>query len=162
MSGPVEVIFRDARDDDGPELIDLIGRVFAEYPGCVMDVDGELPELRAIATHFRKKDGRFWVAERGGRVIACVGLSPQPSGGVELHKLYVRKDSRRQGIGGSLCQLVEATAKELGAAYVELWSDTRFTTAHQVYEKRGYVRGPTTRALHDKSNTVEYHYRKEL
>ena len=37
---------RDARDDDEPGLIALIAGVFAEYPGCVMDVDGELPELR--------------------------------------------------------------------------------------------------------------------
>lgn len=157
-----ELTLRDARDEDGPELIDLIGGVFAEYPGCVMDVDGELPELRAIASHFRKKSGSFWVAERGGQVIACVGLSPRPNRGVELHKLYVRRECRRQGIGGRLCQLVESSAKERGASHVELWSDTRFETAHQVYEKRGYVRGPTTRALHDKSDTVEYYYRKEL
>jgi len=157
-----QVIFRDARDEDGPELIDLIGGVFAEYPGCVMDVDGELPELRVIASYFRKKGGRFWVAERSVKVIACVGLSPRPHRGVELHKLYVRRECRRQGIGGRLCDMVESSARERGASHVELWSDTRFETAHQVYEKRGYVRGPTTRALHDKSDTVEYYYRKEL
>jgi putative acetyltransferase len=157
-----EVIFRDSRDDDAQGLIALIGGVFAEYPGCVLDVDGELPELRAIASYFREKGGRFWVAERGGEVIACVGLSPRPDRGVELHKLYVRRDSRRQGMGSRLCQLVESTAQERGASHVELWTDTRFQTAHLVYQKRGYLRGSTVRELHDKSATVEYYYRKDL
>jgi putative acetyltransferase len=121
-----------------------------------------LPELRAIASYFREKGGRFWVAERGGEVIACVGLSPRPDRGVELHKLYVRRDSRRQGMGSRLCQLVESTAQERGASHVELWTDTRFQTAHLVYQKRGYLRGSTVRELHDKSATVEYYYRKDL
>ncbi len=157
-----DVVFRDARDEDAQGLISLIGGVFAEYPGCVLDVDGELPELRVIATHFRSKGGRFWVAQRRGEVIGCIGLSPRPNRGIELHKLYVRKDVRRQGIGTRLCEFVESSAKERGASHLELWTDTRFETAHQVYEKRGYVRGPSTRELHDKSATVEYYYRKDL
>jgi putative acetyltransferase len=48
------------------------------------------------------------------------------------------------------------------ASAIELWSDTRFLDAHRLYEKRGYVRGPKTRELHDKSKSVEYYYRKAL
>ena len=48
---------RPARDSDSAGVIALIGRVFAEYPGCVLDVEAEEPELRAPATHF----DRFWV-----------------------------------------------------------------------------------------------------
>ncbi len=95
-------------------------------------------------------------------MIGCIGLSPRPNRGIELHKLYVRKDVRRQGVGTRLCELVESNAKERGASHLELWTDTRFETAHRVYEKRGYVRGPSTRELHDKSATVEYYYRKDL
>jgi putative acetyltransferase len=157
-----EVLFRDAVDGDTDALISLIGGVFDEYPGCVMDVDGEMPELRRIASHFRAQDGRFWVAERRGAVVGCVGFAPLGNGGVQLHKLYVRADARQQGIGGALCDLVEWSARERGATHVELWSDTRFQTAHGVYERRGYERDPKTRELHDKSFTVEYFFRRPL
>lgn len=157
-----DIAFRDALDSDSDALIGLIGGVFDEYPGCVTDVDGEMPELRAIATHFRALAGRFRVVVRGGEVIGCVGFAPLSNGGFQLHKLYVRADCRRRGIGSALCDFVEQSAAERGATHVELWSDTRFETAHRVYEQRGYRRGPRTRELHDKSNTVEYFFRKEL
>ena len=154
---------RDATDADAAGLIELIGGVFAEYPGCVLDVDGELPELRAIATHFARLGGRFWVAEIDGQIVGCIGLSPATApGGIELRKLYVRKDARRSGLGGTLCGLVEPEARRRGAAFVHLSSDTPFDKAHRLYERRGYVRGPSTRDLHDKSDSVEYHYELAL
>jgi putative acetyltransferase len=45
-------ILRAARDDDSSGVIALVGRVFAEYPGCLLDVDAEEPELRAPASSF--------------------------------------------------------------------------------------------------------------
>jgi predicted N-acetyltransferase YhbS len=138
--------------------------VFAEYPGCVLDVDGEMPELRAIATHFRRAGGRMWVAD-GGRVVGCVGFTPARSGGeegVELRKLYIERALRGSGLGDRLCGLVEAEARRRGAAFVELWSDTRFLRAHRFYERRGYVRGEATRELHDLSGSVELYFRRRL
>lgn len=153
-----EVYVREGRDDDEAGLIALLGGVFAEYPGCVLDVDGEMPELRAIATTFARAGGRFWVAELGGRIAGSIGFTPTPSGAIELRKLYVDRSARRRGLGGRLCDRVEAEARARGAKRVELWSDTRFLDAHRQYERRGYVRGPTTRELHDKSATVEYFF----
>lgn len=154
---------REGRDADGPALIELIGGVFAEYPGCVLDVDGELPELRSIATSFAGWRGRFWVVTLGGRVVACIGLTPasQPEG-IELRKLYVHASARRRGLGGRLVALVEGEAKRRGARFIDMWSDTRFADAHRLYDKLGYRRGPSTRELHDKSDTVEFYFRKEL
>src|SRR5262245_25285190 len=103
---PADIHVRDARDDDAEGLIALIGGCFSEYPGCLLDVDGELPELRAIATAFREWGGRFWVAERGGRVVGCVGFSPgKKDGYAELKKLYVEKPAREAGLGDTLCRM---------------------------------------------------------
>jgi putative acetyltransferase len=153
---------RPARDDDGDGLIELIGACWAEYPGTVMDVDGELPHLRAIASAYRAWGGSVWVAEAGGRVLGSVALVPAGEDAVELRMLYVSPDARRGGLGGRLLGLVEAEARRLGAGRVELWSDTRFTTAHRFYERRGYERGPATRELHDLSASVEYFYARSL
>ncbi len=154
---------RDARDDDADGLIALLAGVFAEYPGCVMDVDGELPELRRIASYFREHAGEFWVAEQNGQVVGCIGYTPAcDASGIELKKLYVHASARKYGLGGRLVERVEDRARERGASFIDLWSDTRFVTAHAFYERRGWERGPNTRALHDKSDTVEYYFRKPL
>jgi putative acetyltransferase len=152
---------RDALDSDSERLIRLIGEVFAEYPGCVMDVDGEMPHLRRPASAFAGWGGRFWVAEQDGQVVACVGLAAH-DGTAELKHLYVAATSRRRGLGGRLCELVEAEARRRGLGRIDLWSDTRFLDAHRLYESRGYVRGPWTRDLHDLSRSVEYLYSKSL
>jgi putative acetyltransferase len=57
---------------------------------------------------------------------------------------------------------VEHEARRTGARMVELWSDTRFTAAHRLYERLGYIRLPETRSLSDLSQTTEFHYRKQL
>jgi hypothetical protein len=48
---------RPGRDADAEGFIALIGACWAAYPGCVLDVDGEVPELRALATHFAGQGG---------------------------------------------------------------------------------------------------------
>ena len=148
---------RPARDSDSDALIALITAVFGEYPGCVMDVDREEPELRAPATLFE----RCWVAEDEGAVVGCIALKTCADH-VELKKLYVGQRARRQGLGRRLIELVEDAAREAGLPRIELWSDTRFTAAHAVYEKLGYEPSGQTRDLHDLSHTTEFHYSKVL
>lgn len=156
------VSVRSARDDDADDLIALIGGCFAEYPGCILDVDGEIPELRGIASYAERRGGAFWSVERNSVVVACVGAMPAAEDGIELVKLYVRADQRGNGLGRRLIGQVETFAQGQGARHIELWTDTRFTTAHRAYEACGYVKQAATRALNDKSNSVEYSYRKTL
>jgi putative acetyltransferase len=154
---------RDGRDDDAWDLVGLVAGCWSEYPGCILDVHGEEPELLAIASAYKRKGGRFWVAEGEGRVIASIGFAPAPTeGGVILQKLYVARSARRQGLGHRLVDVVEAEAADRGSARVELWTDTRFEPAHRLYERLGYVRNGSTRELGDLSHSVEYHYLKVL
>ncbi len=154
------ISIRAGRDDDAVQLIDLIGTIFAEY-GCVLDVDGELPELGTIASAFEKLGGEFWVAESESGIVGCIGYTPVADG-VEIRKLYVKQTQRRAGLGDLLYQRVVAAARRRQVTFLDLWSDTRFVEAHRFYEKRGFVRGENSRELHDISNTVEYYYRKSL
>jgi putative acetyltransferase len=160
------LLTRAARDDDAAGLIELIGSTYAEYPGCVLDVDGEEPDLRAIASAYATKGGSFWVSidEASGALVGCVGwlpsAAPEMSGWVELRKLYVARTHRRRGLASALCARVEAAARERGAAGVELWSDTRFLDAHRFYANRGYRQQPGSRQLFDLSRSSEYHFEK--
>jgi predicted GNAT family N-acyltransferase len=161
MRKPLPML-REVSDADSAALIALIGGVWAEYPGCVLDVDGEEPWLRAPASAYAAADGRMWVAESGGDVVACCGIKPAGPGAAELKSLYVCGTARRQGLGELLTEQVEDEARRRGVQRVEMWSDTRFADAHRLYERLGYQRRPQTRELHDLSHSVEYGFCKVL
>lgn len=169
---------RAAEDRDSAGVIDLIARVFDEYPGCVLDVDLEEPELRAPRSSF----DRFWVLEtrasgtHRGAIVGCVGLGlPKPAALpdsaalhhddgklAELKKLYLDRAWRGRRLGAQLVAVVEDEARAAGAAVLELWTDTRFVTAHAVYERLGYRRSGAERELRDLSHTTEFHFTKRL
>lgn len=153
---------REAVDDDAEALFDLVGSVFSEYPGCVLDPDGVDRDLRAVRSWLARRGGRLWVVDDGdGGLAACVGYAPTDVAGlraVELKRLYVARRRRRRGLGGALLERVGAVAATVGAPVVELWSDTRFEDAHRRYASAGYVRQDETRDLHDPSATTEYRY----
>ncbi len=154
---------RAGRDDDWWELVALIGACWAEYPGCIMDVHGECPELLAPARSYAAIGGAFWVAtDAAGLVVASVAVRPLPDGVVDLERLYVAPRARRQGLAGRLVEQVEAWGGEREADRVELWSDSRFVDAHGLYRKQGYAASGRTRSLHDRSQTVEHHFARAL
>lgn len=159
---PTEPALRPVRDDDSVALIELIGRCWSEYPGVILDVDGEEPWLRAPASAYAGWGARMWVATGGGVVVACVGAKPHGPQVVELKSLYVAATARRHGLGARLTGLVEDEARSGGAARVELWSDSRFFDAHRLYTRLGYRRTGRTRELGDLSDTTEYHFARTL
>jgi putative acetyltransferase len=151
---------RVARDSDAAGIIALIGGAYAEYAGCVLDVESEEPDLLAIATAYARRGGNFWVAVNSNEVVGCIGWAPRQQGWIELKKLYVSAAHRRQGIATQLLALVEAAASEHRVTALELWSDTRFLEGHHFYRANGFVQQPETRELFDLSETTEYRFVK--
>jgi GNAT superfamily N-acetyltransferase len=160
---PSEPVIRPAEDRDAQDLFGLLSLCFAEYPGCFVDPHGDLPDLRQPGASFARAGGSFWVAEdERGRACACVAIDfPHPRT-AELHRLYVRPDRRRRGLGEALVRLVEGEARRRRAQRIFFWSDTRFTDAHRLYRRLGYSGGEVTRNLGDISNSVEYRFEKGL
>jgi GNAT superfamily N-acetyltransferase len=154
---------RPARDEDAEGFIALVGACWSEFPGCVLDVDGEVPELRALATYFASAGGAFWTAERDGRIVGMVGTRPLGNDrAFEICKVYVDRAERGTGLAHRLLDTAEAHALAHGADRLVLWTDTRFEAAHRFYEKRGYVRSGSIRILDDLSKSLEFRYAKPL
>jgi GNAT superfamily N-acetyltransferase len=149
---------RPGHDADADGIINLIGACWFEYPDIVMDVDGEMPELRALATYYQGKGGALWVAEAAGRIVGMIAARPQGDGIWEICRVYVLPTLHGAGLGHHLLDIAETHARSAGATRLELWSDTRFRRAHRFYEKRGYRQAGPTRALNDLSDSVEFHY----
>ncbi len=176
---------RPGEDADAEQLIALIGACWALYPGIRMDVDGEMPELRALASYYAGAGGALWVAEadgavigmaatrpkdtppplkgRGSRLLARVPVAPPDAGPAwEICRVYVHPSQHGTGLAHRLLDTAEAYAIAAGAARLVLWSDTRFDRAHRFYEKRSYVRAGPIRVLHDISNSLEFAYAKPV
>ena len=154
-------MIRPGRDSDAEGFIALIGACWAEFPGCILDVDGEVPELRALATHFAEAGGALWAAERDGRVIGMIGVRPlREDAAWEICRMYLGADARGSGLAGRLLDAAEAHARTAGTERLVLWTDTRFARAHGFYEKRGYVRQGAIRILDDRSKSLEFRYAK--
>lgn len=152
---------RAGRDADAEGFVALIGACWAEYPGCILDVDAELPELRALATWFRDQGGMLWAAEREGRVVGMVGTRPlKEDAAWEICRMYVDAAARGEGLAATLLGAAERHARAAGAGRLVLWTDTRFTRAHGFYEKHGYVRQGSIRILDDISHSLEFRYAK--
>ncbi len=152
---------RPGQDADADGIIRLIGDCWAEYPGCVLDVDGELPELRALASFFSAAGGALWVAADETDIHGMVAVRPGPDAASwEICRLYVAQAARGAGLAHTLLDLAESHARAAGAPTFVLWTDTRFLRAHGFYEKRGYVRQGPIRVLDDISRSLEFAYAK--
>jgi GNAT superfamily N-acetyltransferase len=153
---------RRGTDADADGFIRLIGNAWAEYPNCILDVDAEVPELRALATHFEKVGGALWAAESEGELVGMVATRPlrDDDRAWEIGRMYVAKSARGSGLAHALLDGAERHAVEHGARRMILWTDTRFEAAHRFYEKRGYVRAGSIRILDDLSKSLEFRYAK--
>ena len=161
MSLSPDVDIREAHDGDGEAVAGLIRGVFAEYKDDgVFFVPEEFPELKSIATYFRNRNGRLWLAHEQNRLIGCFGIVVAPErDGAELLKVYLHKDSRGRGVAKRLFDRALNFARDRGIDAITLWTDTRFQDGHRFYERLGFVRVPGVRAVHDASRTLEFGYR---
>lgn len=150
---------RPGRDEDAAGFIALIETCWADYPGCILDVDLEAPELRALASYYRARGGMLWIA---GEADGMVATAPLEAGAWEICRVYVHPRLHGTGLGRQLLNVAERHAIGAGATELVLWTDTRFRRAHRFYENASYVRDGPVRALHDIANTIEYRYAKPV
>lgn len=127
-----------------------------------MDVDGEMPELRALDTYYVGHGGALWVAEAAGRIVGMIATKPLDASAWEVCRVYVDPLLHGSGLAHRLLDTAESHAIGRGARRLALWSDTRFDRAHRFYEKRSYVRSGSVRVLHDISNSLEFGYAKPV
>ncbi len=138
---------------DVPEILALIGQVYAEY-GCVLDTDDVDKHLLDPGPYFRARGGEFWVLEHHGEIKATVAVQLYHDEG-ELKALYVHSSLRRQGWGRQLSELAIDYTRQAGKPRMILWSDTRFLEAHRLYQAMGF-KPCGQRELHDINNTTEH------
>lgn len=81
---------------------------------------------------------RFWVAERDGRVLGCVGLTRQAERTGRLRLLFVEPEARGLGLGRRLIAHCLGFARTAGYAEVVLWTVDVLTAARRLYAEAGF------------------------
>lgn len=153
------LLLRTATLSDTVGIVKLVGEVYAEY-GLILDTENDEPHLLHVAEFFRARDGEFWVVDDDHIIKATVGVFLNGAA-AELKTLYVHPSLRRQGWGQRLVELVMNYSRQAGKRGIQLWSDTRFTTAHRLYRNMGFTECGT-RQIHDSNMSEEYCFEKQL
>jgi GNAT superfamily N-acetyltransferase len=115
LDAPLSAAIRAGRDSDAAGFIALIGACWGEYPGCVLDVDNEAPELRALASHVEGRGGALWTAEVSGAVVGMVATVPLLHDQAwEISRMYVAPSHRGTGLASELLRTAERHARGPG------------------------------------------------
>lgn len=85
--------------------------------------------------------GRFWLAiDDNDRVVGCIGYNRYSNDTAKLHRLYVKYNLKRQGIGSELLKTAEQYIKTAGYKYcVVHLGGKEYYESRQFYPKHGYA-----------------------
>lgn len=136
------VAIRRAVAQDVTAIVDLL----ADDP---LGAQRERPGDPVYATAFEEIDADprqvLVVADAAGEVVGTLqltfipGLSRLGSTRALIEAVRVRSDQRGSGLGGRLIEWAIGTAREQGAAMVQLTTDASRVDAHRFYERLGFV-----------------------
>jgi len=136
-------IIRQIEKEDNASLSILIKNVFREFhidkPGTVY-TDPTTDKLYEL---FQEPGATYWVVEDNKQIVGGCGIYPTPglpTNCVELVKFYLLKSYRGKGIGKSLLELTDKSAKKLGYTQLYLESFPELESAVSMYEKAGFNR----------------------
>jgi putative acetyltransferase len=131
---------RTASNEDGAAVRALVFAVLAEY-GLRADPAGTDADIADIEANYIVRGGCFEVVENDeGALIGCAGMYPseQRRGAIELRKMYLKKETRGQGIGKQLMERAIAFARRRGFKHLELETSSKLIEAIGLYKKYGF------------------------
>ena len=106
---------------------------------------GRVPSLNEdlldVQAHYFSSGNKFWLAiDDNDRVIGCIGYNRFSEDSAKLHRLYVKYNLKRQGIGSELLKVAEQHIKSVGYRYsVVHLGGKEYFESRQFYPNRGYV-----------------------
>jgi GNAT superfamily N-acetyltransferase len=80
----------------------------------------------------------FWVADRDGELLGCVGMTRESEDCARLRLLFVEPEARGLGLGRRLVQTAVGFAREQGYGEVTLWTVSIMTAARAIYAAAGF------------------------
>ncbi len=105
-------------------------------------VEGALiRDLADIQRSYLQHPGsNFWVAERDGDTVGCIGAYQRSHEEAEIRRLAVHRDVRRLGIASQLLDHAEAFCRDWGYLRTIAWTYNHMPGAISFLHNRGYQR----------------------
>ena len=124
-------------------------------------------EIDRIQDYYSERDGGFWVAVNGDKVVGTFGLERAAKDAMELRRMYVDPLARRQGIARQMLQFAEDECRRRRVKRLELSTAQIQHAAIALYKNTGYrlVRQATAEAASNKtvgSGIRRYYFDKVL
>ena len=124
-------------------------------------------EIDRITAYYGERDGGFWVAVKGDKVVGTFGLERASDDAMELRRMYVDHSARRQGIARRMLQFAEDECRSRNVSRLQLSTAEIQQAALALYKKAGHrlVAEETVEAVSDKtvgSGILRYYLEKTL
>jgi ribosomal protein S18 acetylase RimI-like enzyme len=132
-----------AREEDLPEMAELIGILFAIEVDFEIDYDKQLAGVQKL---YRCEGADMLVAKHEGKVVGMVTMQRLISSAAgdyvgQIEDLVVKEGYRKMGVGSRLINKMRFIAiEEYGYKRIQLAADMDNTNALQFYTRRGFRR----------------------
>ncbi len=130
-------LFRHGQEDFAESYL----QTEADRAGFHEFVDGAITrDLADIQQSYVERRGsNFWIAERAGEPVGCIGLYRRSDEEAEIRRLAVDRNARRMGIASQLLDQAEEFARDAGYARTTVWTANHLTAATSFLDSRGYT-----------------------
>jgi len=124
-------------------------------------------EIGRIEAYYRERDGGFWVAVEGSRLVGMFGLELSSETAMELRRMYVDPDARRRGIARMMLRYAEDECRRRNRPTMDLSTSELQDDALSLYRSAGYrlVREEVAMSASNKTlggGIRRYHFTKPL
>jgi ribosomal protein S18 acetylase RimI-like enzyme len=154
------MILRDYAASDQESVLSL--NTHAADPGWRIDPQSptyaDLQDVEGVY----QAEGAFLVGELNGELIAMGGFKPAGQGIVELKRIRVRDEHRRNGYARELILELETRARALGAHTMILDTTVEQEPAQRLYESLGYSFTHNSERVGTNRTFRLVHYQKHL
>jgi len=133
---------RPIRPGDDPAVAAIIRQVMTEFGAVGKGYSIQDPEVDAMSAHYQPPLARFWVIERGARIVGCGGIAPLHGGAddtCELRKMYFLPEVRGLGLGTRLMNTCLEAARAAGYRICYLETLASMKGARHLYRKHGFT-----------------------
>ena len=99
------------------------------------------PDLLNIKANYLDKGDMFWVAlGENNRVVGCVGYKTIKPLEARVHRLYIKPELKRQGIGSALLETLVKYVKEKGYNKLSIHTgDEKYWESKLFYKAKGFA-----------------------
>ncbi|MGN6570475.1 MAG: GNAT family N-acetyltransferase [Pseudolabrys sp.] len=172
MSVPLDI--RRYRESDAAEVRALFVRVnrLMAPPHLAEAFEGYIArslaeEIDVIADYYAARGGAFFVARAAGRLMGMFGLEAAGESAMELRRMYVDPDARRQGTARRMLAFAEDEARRSDAREMVLSTSEIQTEALALYRGAGYRATREEIAVDASNKTIgggirRFHFSKTL